>query len=813
MLKVLDYFNLGDIYKFLPEDQKVGTRSRSQSIEEPGGNDFVSNFPMDLDDNDNDNDNYENESDGKWILLNGSPVKKKRPIKFFHAMNSSDTQFESKAQSFSSSLKPRSQLTLSSAIIATSSSPSSLSSSSNRQMQEGEIEEDQGIHCRSEPQNIVGMPKSPSSKPMGNTVYSSSLDGIGGGNSYGGDVSKNCLGTPHSLDPLIDLSNSPAEFPSDEKLISPPQLEPSSLKNELGAIINDDGIDYEDNEIDEKDEKDEEKDGDITDDSKSDVISKKEALIDNNSYTYDDNIGHDENLRLSYQKACPGVTITVVGQEPDGILLLCVHNMDKTFLDLFTLEEMEIVCLCTWNGSVDVTCASIDKQHRVVAVSVKNTINPHEIGDDKHLRKLLQGREFGPDERCVVYSTFAQCVNDDTGKMPWVGKRSLHPQEVHFTCNHNKNTSQLVLITLSVSIKLYTITLGTPFFSFSDIMYIQKKPKELAIITGEYLWSRYDYRYKLIYYIAPKVNTSLLELFVVSVKKPIPKVIARCPMSTFFGLKKNDLYSPSWGSYPLPYIIGAINEHPPPPLPCITTVVLPSSQAICICVQHEIDTRNPDYYLIPISIVPLKLQVRIDYSIPISRDTVDAGCTRVVFGSIADFLMVFIPGAYLHLLDISDLHNPTLGIILTGHDTATFYGRQNAKESRWEGAPLACIDLAYYDQRPGYGVMLQHAFLDMRTGVICEFGINKKSILNLPDAGISSEKALHIAMTHMRDEELVDQLVRNVLQGPSCRATPEFFKEYIIGQTFLSIRNSFPEQLLSSTPATVINQDEFLFVY
>ena len=821
MLKVLDYFNLGDIYKFLPDDQREGVRSRAQSIGEPGMNGSPGILPA----------NGEGGNADGWLLFNHAPQAQKPDIASLHNRNSSgpNVKFptvsgspvskDEHARASSSSMNLRVQELVGNDIVKDNEDDDDAeffddSDADSSQVLEVRSSSSFARSCSSSQKIVLNKSKyqstSPSSpintKPrilrrtMPNNAGRTEEEEEEEEEEVDIDMDENYFGTPTNAVMTAELSGSPIEFSSGKNRFTPSVRKPFDEEDdEKEEMAKEKGMNNDGDEEKDEDEKDE-----MTED-------KGMSSGDSDRYVFDDNIGDDENLRMSYMKTCPNVAITIVGQEPNGVLLLCVHSKDKTFLDMFTIRDMEMECLCTWNGKLDIVSASVDDGCRVVAVSIRKTLSLRDITNDKRLYKLYQEDKREGNDRYTVYSTFVECINDSTGKRPWVGERSFHPQEVHFTCNPNKNTLQLLHITLSVSITTYAITLGSPIFF--KVLYIKKKPRIQATIAGEYLWSRYDSRYKVIHCLSFRKDDSFLEFKTISLKKPVPKVVVKCPMFSFFGIKKNDFFSPSWGTYPLPYAIGAINERPPPPLPCITTVVLPISQSICVCVQHELDARNPDCYFIPVSIVPVSLQSRIDYSIPIPRDTTNAENIRVLFGNIADFLMIFIPGTYLHLLDISSNHNPGAGVILTGEDTMSFVAKIGKAESRWKGAPLALLNLTYYDKRAsGIKQMLKHTFLDMRTGVICEFSFDKKSILKLIEIGVSFPKILHIAMLHVRDDELVDYVVRKVLEGPSRFITPDFFKEYIIGQTFLSLKRHFPHKVLLGTPSTLVDQDKDLFV-
>lgn len=90
---------------------------------------------------------------------------------------------------------------------------------------------------------------------------------------------------------------------------------------------------------------------------------------------------------------------------------------------------------------------------------------------------------------------------------------------------------------------------------------------------------------------------------------------------------------------------------------------------ICICQQHEIT--NEMSRSVDISIFILHYRAKFDLSINIQGiEPSSFNNIRVCFDTIADMLLVFIPGHHFQLIDCSEDHGPSSGITLSGSNFA-----------------------------------------------------------------------------------------------------------------------------------------------
>eukprot|EP00727_Mastigamoeba_balamuthi_P005948 m51a1_g1973 hypothetical protein (834) ;mRNA; f:1102551-1105656 len=265
---------------------------------------------------------------------------------------------------------------------------------------------------------------------------------------------------------------------------------------------------------------------------------------------------------------------------------------------------------------------------------------------------------------------------------------------------------------------------------------------------------------------------------------------------------QDELHSAS----PFPYNVGS-GEPRLPQLPCARVVSLEGSSA-CLCVQHEFPV-GPDgepVPAVPVTVCALRSRTRVDFTIPLLRGAADAGqllATRVVFDTLADYIVVWIPGHYLHLLDLSELHSASAGVVATGADAAAQRVGQTAvvafdmllpSESSDEG------DRAL--QRPPD--VVGHAVLDAAKGIVFNYCFDRTHLLKMFEAPRPEMHALllHAACIHMEDMELAHQVVMHVLSTNPSNAKVGLFKEFLSGATFSALRFRLPPHILSKLSST-----------
>lgn len=228
-------------------------------------------------------------------------------------------------------------------------------------------------------------------------------------------------------------------------------------------------------------------------------------------------------------------------------------------------------------------------------------------------------------------------------------------------------------------------------------------------------------------------------------------------------------------------------------------IVEMSGNAVCLCQQHPVEP-NAFSPSINVSIFVLHHKMKLDFSIPMNgpNDAAFVTSARVFFDCIGDLLLVYVPGRYIQLIDCGDEHDPCPNLFFTGSRFATLLPEQAVEDFPPFVMPFDTMMSTASDYR-------RYGMLDVLKGVLYEYTFNREAVLNVFDLPSSDWHvyALHLAIVHMHDVELVDKIMRHM-----CTTRPEMvstvlIKEYLIGTPYQSVKNKNMEvHLLSLLPVT-----------
>ncbi|EGG20854.1 hypothetical protein DFA_00719 [Cavenderia fasciculata] len=201
---------------------------------------------------------------------------------------------------------------------------------------------------------------------------------------------------------------------------------------------------------------------------------------------------------------------------------------------------------------------------------------------------------------------------------------------------------------------------------------------------------------------------------------------------------------------------------------------------------------------------------KLKFSIPLA--SIDGGVlsiqvTRVLFDSMGNYLLIFVPGHFLQLIDCSSPeHDPSIGITL--YNLPTHIKEMTSHDS----SDLVSIRTRPYPTKISTSILPFYVFSKSEQNLLFDYhhGI-LKSISNLfqketiAKYGLDNGadlRALHLVMMHMQDSELVLKILVNVSNEPQLISS-DLLKEYILGQTYLEMKGSKLDPLyLQALPMT-----------
>lgn len=544
-------------------------------------------------------------------------------------------------------------------------------------------------------------------------------------------------------------------------------------------------------------------------------------------------------------------TLSIVGRDPQGNILLCVNKDNGwTFLDVFTFETLELEQLFCWNEVLLVTNAVFNTTMKLIGITVKRSPSTTSSSDDL---KLLQRSGAGKD--AFIYQSFVVCTDDLSRTKHVMSEPSVYPQKVHFLLDENTTrksslsaaptptkavtcsyTSYFLVTTLSQSIVVYNIQARVKKSLVTTTVHeettIYRQPRKETLIINEHIWSKYDPETKLLHFIPRPKGGKLKDSLSICTLVRVPmgdtrfRASGEWKMSQCFAVPQSLTTNPAWDmESPFPYVpphyqqVGSPSSATVAPLPSVSVVTLSGPNSACLCIQHEFDMRDADDVLVPISVVHLATQTRIDYSIPVPKRATKSkqfGKLRVLFDTAADYLIVYIPGVFLHLLDLSLIHNPTAGLSFVGIDATPLCPQVSGAEGPDDFYSIAPFPLSYCHCDEDDST--QKSFLDLSTGMVYDYSYDRKFIVGLVGgkAGIKKVdpiKVMHMALVHLRDDEIVERIIAKMLSSPSELVPPGLFKEYILGETFCTMKRVLPPNVLSGVPPTAIDQNIFISVF
>lgn len=393
-----------------------------------------------------------------------------------------------------------------------------------------------------------------------------------------------------------------------------------------------------------------------------------------------------------------------------------------------------------------------------------------------------------------------------------------------------------------------------------------KQPKKDNIFVGPFVWSWYSVSDEKLYIIfkATKDKTASLQtLRVISVENPKKRELCSDNHFTTCVLISRAL-NEFQGSWPLPYVIpthtttassvsssstpvpftttptiapvspslspssslvpaapsliqpitaAAAGPAVSPPLAPMVASPLPNvrilnrENGLFMCVQRNLAIREGEVVkAIPITIIAFGLGIRVDYDIPIAGlDNEALSRVRVLFDVVAGSLLVYIPGFFVHLLDLQDHHNPIPGVFLS-HASATPIPHTAPDPESGVYPPASIASFELLDGA-------RHRFLDAASGAVYEYKIDNDHILRLVDT-VERQDALlqlvHFVVVHMHKSELTTGMLSRICARRPEMATVPLLKEFAVGMTYQALTLLVPRMILAGLPSTTTDQQEIV---
>ena len=461
----------------------------------------------------------------------------------------------------------------------------------------------------------------------------------------------------------------------------------------------------------------------------------------------------------------------IIGQERDGTILFTWRFNEslfaKTFVALFDQSSHKSKLVFTQDKLIFIINASINTDQSLLAFSVveKNNsagyVSPGDVGDiyKSYIAEISpQNRVFSLNIEWRTYQ----------------GVQFIHerPQDSH-------KISHLLFFHHKESIGLYHI----PVAELCDRGYLMSMQPSTQQIVREFLWSYFDQISQRLYYVVlfaqdeEEIDATAL-LTVVEFKSegdfayvlnfPLPILFKMNAMKrqavyfdNYFSASVGashfnfDIITTKSGSFYVCYqhCVEETGEEETNEEKPAGTEPSQTSSKDTLCSFPEVNSKSFINYTIICVHGAYKLQCSTSFT-----SDVYEGKPWILFSLFSDYIIAYLPGSFLHVLDISCEHEPVHNILIRSNTNFL------PVIEGWDGP-----------QAPLFSRILQESVLPLHSSLIFEnqtqkaykFEVNQKSLLKLflYSNAATRLSVLHAAMVHFKDKKGYQKNHRKSLPG------------------------------------------------
>lgn len=506
--------------------------------------------------------------------------------------------------------------------------------------------------------------------------------------------------------------------------------------------------------------------------------------------------------------------VRIVGQEKDNSIILTWIDIGPnsrktepkvTYFGLYEASQRHLERLFVYDKEVVVTGASVNQERTLLAFTVtEQCFGSSNEPCSSHNPAIYTSYLAEIRGRNCIYSFFNarhtfQKVQFLYGE--YVGYGSSSKKESHMLFLHHKE-----------AIGLYHF----PMARFGDKGMIMSDQPRIQQVADEFFWAEWDCRNQRLYIVYPKhkrVNSGLDEeqeempdlMFVAyqfNERSPHSKVL-KFPLP-FTGV---DLFRktrhPEYADIPLSHTISEKHVN-------MQVVTLPGKGSFYICVQHPISVGTEGSQNNTEESVELSNQ--LEYSVYVLHHGFLMKCVlpnvrpsqdlnyRLFFSSLDNYLMVFLPGRFMHLLNCGTEREPCHHIILQDDAVPTF--------SSEDAVPNEPRLLSILKKEVSTSLRTGPYIFDCGSGNAFKYSFNKEALAELfakthmPSTRLA---ILHLAVIHLRDSNLTRKIFEHLSHDPASPECLDLLREYLVGATYGTFRRELQGEPMALIPFTSVD--------
>ncbi|XP_078370920.1 protein pigeon-like isoform X2 [Oculina patagonica] len=504
--------------------------------------------------------------------------------------------------------------------------------------------------------------------------------------------------------------------------------------------------------------------------------------------------------------------VRIVGQERDHAIILSWNDSGPsgtaghkvTYFGLYEPSQHHLKLLFIHDKKVMVTGASVNQERTLLAFTVTERyfglVDDPSSSDIPAIYKSFLA-EIRPQNRIfslyIERHTF-QRVQFLYGE--YLGYGSASKKESHMLFLHHKE-----------AIGLYHI----PMARFGDKGMIMSGQPRTQQVTDEFIWAQWDSQNQRLYLVYPKDKSANSGYEEEQDVKPdlIFAAYQFNERSTHVKVLKFPLPFPDVDlfaktSYP-EYHDVALAQTISEKHVNMQVVTLPGKGSFNICLQHP--TAAAETKSLPGE--SARLSSQLEYSVyvlhhgflmncvlPTVRPSRDLQNYRIFFSSLNDYLMVYLPGHFLHLLNCSTELEPCHHIILQGDAVPKLFSD--------DSVPNEPRLLLYLNKELSTSLQTGPYIFDSTSGNAFKYSFDKAALADLfgrthmPSTRLA---ILHLAVIHLRHSNLIKKIFEHLSHDPASPECLDLLQEYLVGATYGTFRRELEREAITLIPFTCVD--------
>jgi len=490
--------------------------------------------------------------------------------------------------------------------------------------------------------------------------------------------------------------------------------------------------------------------------------------------------------------------LAIVGHERTGHILVSYDAIDTSgtgkvsYIDIFDPSTKALKSI--YKHDIPITCvgATISENHTLLAFTI-----------------LLQGTQ--PDKGRGKDHEFHSLIVElrEGGKHYKMKIRKGIVQKVQFLYIRKPGMFYLLFFFDKLFVHLYQIPTKQKRNSGVEIT---AHPNLVKVIAKHFVWYEWDIHRNYLYILQKIKKTPNLpqETKTEATSTSSEAVVYRCVLKCLFIPDKT--YDEQW-EIPLkitlvddlPELCGTkfyygLDHRAQAPSSRFMHIIRLGGNAFVLCQQHP--TIDHLASSIKVTLYLLHQNMRLEITIPMNNyDYGTIARTRVLFAPIGNMVLIYIPEIYIQLVDCGAHHPPYPGLLQVGNDLAT---KLPSRKKTKPGESLLSW-VTTFPTAADPSEMGGHCLLDCMRGICYEYLVDRSAVLTIfnsrPD--YLHVPALHLALVHMQDKELVDEILRVICTDYTFDISP-LLREFLIGAPYLKAKKipDITPQLLCIMPLT-----------